>query len=595
MADLASPDTIPSALDLAARDFAGHLAYLDYSGDGQRTVTWSELSHLAREAAAGLIADGLGRADRVAICCENSIDWIVGYMATTYAGAVGVLVYYDLKPEEIRRQVTWAQCRYLMASRSVLEKLDPGIDGVENVVVLKSEGLQGATALADLSAKATTSSRDELARRGPAANDLAAIIYTSGTTSGAKGVMLTHDNLISNARGAKQAIRFSSKDSTLLVLPLHHAMPFLAAIVLVALVGAPVVIENDLRRIRDRLQEHQPTVFFGVPALFEILYRGILTRAEAEGRLAALRRAQRIVRVVKQLTGLNLGPLIFRPIHKALGGRMRFLMSGGAALNPATARDFFSLGLPLLQGWGMTEASPVVSLQRFSPWRFRFTRYYEQHIGSVGQPIAGVELKLADLPEKGLRVADQGEGEVLVRGPGVFHGYWNAEDQTNEAKRDGWLLTGDLGRIEKDGSIYLTGRSKYIIVLDSGEKVHPEELEEKLSQSDLIEDVCIVGRQQRGRTQVTAVLYPNIEETARRCAADGLPVTEPALRDLVTQDVARICKEAAAYKRVGLIEFSDQPLPKTALRKVARGQISEDYQFSFSRWLESAETPDGAP
>ncbi len=594
MGDPARPLTIPDALDLAAREFGSNLAYVEGSGTTRRSLTWRELSLLAKDSAAGLVAGGLIRGDHVAICCENSIDWVVGFMAATYAGAVGVLVYYDLTPEEIRRQVTWAECRYLFASRSVLEKLETGIDGVERTILLKRNGWQGVTTLADLSAAANASNRSELDDRGPATHDLATIIYTSGTTSGAKGVMLTHENLISNALGAREAIRFSTKDSTLLVLPLHHAMPFLAAVVLVALVGAPVVIENDLRRIRDRLQEYKPTVFFGVPALFEVVYRGILSRAEADGRLQALRRAQRLAGLVKRLTGVNLGPLLFRSIHKALGGRMRFLMSGGAALNPATARDFFSLGLPLLQGWGMTEASPIVSLQRFWPWRFRLTRYYERHIGSVGQPIDGVEVRLNDLPETGVSAAEPGEGEMLVRGPGVFSGYWNADDQTEAAIQDGWLHTGDLGRIEKDGAIYLTGRSKYIIVLDSGEKIHPEELEEKLTQSKLIEDVCIVGRHRRERIQVTAVLYPSVEETRRRCSAEGISVLEAEIRELINQDIARLSKEMAGYKRVALIELSDQPLPKTPLRKVARGQIAEDYKFSLDRWLDSAQSDSGS-
>lgn len=583
---------MPDAFDRAAREFANNLAYIEGGGTTQRSVTWGELSLRARDSAAGLLAGGLSRGDRVAICCENSIDWVVGFMAATYARAVAVLVYYDLKPEEIRRQVAWAECRYLFASTSVLEKLEPGIDGLERIILLESEGRPGAVALTDLSEVATALNRSELEQHRPAPHDLATIIYTSGTTSGAKGVMLTHENLLSNALGARDAIRFSAKDSTLLVLPLHHAMPFVAAVVLVALVGAPVVIENDLRRIRDRLQEYRPTVFFGVPALFDIIYRGILARAEAEGRLRSLQRAQRLSRILKRLTGVNLGPLLFRPIHKALGGRMRFLMSGGAALNPETARHFFSLGLPLLQGWGMTEASPIVSLQRFWPWRFRLTRYYENHVGSVGQPISGVEVQLADVPEIGMRVVDQGEGEVLVRGPGVFSGYWNAEDQTKQAVQDGWLHTGDLGRIEKDGTIYLTGRSKYIIVLESGEKVHPEELEEKLTQSDLIEDVCIVGRHHRERTQVAAVLYLNVEETRRRCAAERVSVSESEIRELISGDVARLCKELAAYKRVALIELSDQPLPKTPLRKVARGQIAEDYEFSIDSWLQSVDSAD---
>jgi long-chain acyl-CoA synthetase len=270
-------------------------------------------------------------------------------------------------------------------------------------------------------------------------------------------------------------------------------------------------------------------------------------------------------------------------VHRALGGRLRFLVSGGAALKPATANDFFSLGLPLLQGWGMTEAGPVICLQRFSAARFRYSRYYEKHLGSVGPPLPGVELRLVDAPEKDIYVEASGEGEVLVRGANVFQGYWQAEDATSAALQDGWLRTGDLGHFDRDGNVYLTGRSKYVIVLDSGEKVHPDELEERLSESDLIGDVCVVERKGRDRTQVAAVIYPQPE--AVNALAAGLD--EEALRRLITAEVERAGRQLAAYKRISRIELTDTPLAKTALRKVARGQVAEAYDFDFSRWLAS--------
>jgi long-chain acyl-CoA synthetase len=365
---------------------------------------------------------------------------------------------------------------------------------------------------------------------------------------------------------------------------MHHAMPFLAALVLPPLVGAHFVIENDLRRIRDRLQEHRPTIFFGVPALYEVVYRNILARAEAEGRLHTLQRLQKYLGLIKRLTGVNLAPLVFRSVGKALGGRLRFLVSGGAALNPQTQRDFASLGLPLIQGWGMTEASPVVAVQRFNKRRFQLTNYYEKRTGSVGLAIPGVEVRLIDVPEKGIKVSEGGEGEVLVRGPNVFMGYWQAPEETEAALDNGWLRTGDLGRIDREGNIYLTGRSKYIIVLESGEKVHPDELENVFAQSPLIADVCVTGRPSddgRNRTLVTAIVYPNPEAAHDRL---GEKLDEAALLKLVEEDIALSSRQLAAYKRVTRIELATDPLPKTALQKVARGRIEAGYGFDFAAW-----------
>ena len=576
--------TIPVALQRAAARYQGRVAYFD----GADRPGWGELYSRASRAAAGLRSFGLRPGDRAAICAENSIEWIVAYHAVLLAGGVGVLVYYDLKAPEIRHQVTWPESRFLLASPSVLQKLPGGVPGVEKVIVI-GEGQDapaGALTLAGLAAaSAGADDTESFERAAVAPDDLAAIIYTSGTTGGAKGVMLSHRNFLANGRSVVEAFGFNDDDSALLVLPLHHAMPFLAAVILPLLTGAQFFFENDLRRVRDRLQQYRPTVFFGVPALYDVVYRNVLARAESEGRLPTLQAWQRRLGAVKRLTGVNLGPLVFKQVHGALGGRLRMLFSGGAALSPRTAESFFSLGLPLLQGWGMTEASPVIAVQRFSARRFRYTRYYERRIGSVGPPVPDVEVRLIDVPEKDIVVAVQGEGEVIVRGENIFQGYWRSEEATREAKRDGWLHTGDLARIDREGHIYLTGRSKYVIVLESGEKVHPDELEDKLRESELLQDVCIVGRRQRDKTQVTAIVYPGAE-AAERLAA-GANLGPDLVQRLVSAEVDRLSRELAAYKRVSRIELSDTPLPKTALQKVARGAIEEGYEFSIERWAAS--------
>ena len=580
-------DTLPEALNAAARRFGARLAY----AEGSRRVTWNQLVERVDDVAAGLASLGLQPGDRVAICAENGIDWITACHAIARAGAVGVLVYYELQRREIEEQVRRPQCRALFASPDVIDKLEGGIEGVEHTIVLGERAPEATKSLDGLAALATPDSRAKLAARMPEPNDTAVIVYTSGTTGGAKGVVLSHRNLVSNASAAIEALDLGEDDSSLLVLPLHHAMPLIAAVVLPPLIGAHFAIENDLRRIRDRLQEFRPTIFFGVPALYELIYRNVLARAEAEGRLKTLQRVQRIAGLIKRLTGVNLAPYAFRSVSRALGGRLKFLVSGGAAVNPQTVLDFSSLGLLLLQGWGMTEASPVIAVQRYSRRRFLYTNYYEHHAGSVGPPLPGIEVRLVDVPEKGITVAEAGEGEVLVRGANVFQGYWQAEEATREAMDDGWLRTGDLGRIDGERNIYLTGRSKYVIVLESGEKVHPDELEAVLAQSDLLQDVCITGRElpdgRTTRTHVTAVVYASVEVAQSRSS----DLDTATLYKLVDAEIDALCKQLAAYKRVTRIELTDTPLPKTALRKVARGSLRESYEFDYEVWV--AATLDG--
>lgn len=603
MAEDERPLTLPAALARAAARWGGRPAYVSAGRGERRSVTWSEVCGQANDFAAGLVALGLNPGDRVAICTENSIEWITACHGTSIAGGVIVPIYHELKQQEIGEQVRRPECRFVVASDSTLSKIPDRSPGLEKIIVAGESRREprggflrrhpAETMLFEaVPALATSESRQALASRAPQPEDLAAIMFTSGTTGGAKGVMLSHRNFLSNGHSVLGAIDIDEGDSVLLVLPLHHAMPFMAAVVLVCLVGARVVMENDVRRVRDRLAEERPTIFFGVPALYDIMYRNVLARAEAEGRRETLHQWQKRAIAVKNRTGVNIGAVVFRQVHSALGGKLRFLVSGGAALNPATARNFFSLGLPLLQGWGLTEAAPVVAVQRFSGRRFRLTRYYEEHVGSVGPAVPGVEVRLVDVPEKDIHVGLQNEGEVIVRGENVFQGYWRAEEQSRAAMIGEWLRTGDVGRIDGDGNIYLTGRSKYIIVLDSGEKVHPDEVEEKLTESAALEDICVIGRKARDKTQVAVVVYPNVEATLALLTKEGLEPSEEAVRRVVGGEVERLSRELAAYKRAGLVLIADEPLPKTPLQKVAREQLAEEYKFSFQRWRESqSESP----
>jgi long-chain acyl-CoA synthetase len=386
---------------------------------------------------------------------------------------------------------------------------------------------------------------------------------------------------------ARATVQFDEKDRFVLVLPLHHAFPFLLLLASTT-VGGELTFENDLLRVRDRLIETKPTLFLGVPALFDQMYRTIVRRAESEGRLEMFQRGLRAVDTIKRRTGVNLGRFLFREVHQQLGGHLRFALSGGAALNPEVARSFYRLGLPVLQGWGLTEAGPAVTFQRWLPRRFFFSNYYEERAGSVGEPLEGVEVQLIDVPEKEIYVHLHGEGELVVRGPNVFAGYWEAPEETSAAKAGEWLRTGDLGRIDEEGNIWITGRSKYVIVLDSGEKVVPDELEERFSESDLLEDVCVVARRNRNKTQVGAIIYPNLAEAKRRIEERGEPVTEDSVRRAVQAEIDAFARELAPYKRVSELLLTDTPLPKTPLLKVARGRMQESYSFDVNRWEETA-------
>ncbi|MCH8065928.1 MAG: AMP-binding protein [Chloroflexi bacterium] len=599
-----TPLTIPEMFASARARFGEQVGYQQKVRGEWETLTYEETWRQARDFAAGLVALGLEKGDRVAVMCENGLPWVVGMYGLYMAGGVIVPLYVELTSVEAEELIDRAGARIIIASAKPLERLGDSLGNVEHVIVVGEtdaregqsprflrRGRPSVLPFDQCAAQATEQSRAALEERRTVPDDLASIMFTSGTTGGMKGVMLTHKNLMANVESTRRCVQAEEKDRLLLVLPIHHAFPFTMLHTSTA-VGAELTFENDLLRVRDRMQEVKPTIFLGVPALFEQMYRTILRRAESEGRMELFQRGLRVVDVAKRRTGVNLGRLVFREIHQLLGGQLRIIFCGGAALKPETARAFFRLGLPLLQGWGLTEAAPAVAAQRVNTRKFLFSNYFEEQVGTVGQPLDGVEVKLIDVPEKEIYVHLHGEGELVVRGPNVFAGYWQAPEETNAAMAGEWLRTGDLGRIDSEGNIWITGRSKYIIVLDSGEKVVPDELEGRYGQSALLEDVCVVPRRNRNKTQVGMIVYPSLEEAQARL--DG-EMSEAAVRKLVQEEVDSIARDLAAYKRIGELMLSDTPLPKTALQDIARGQVAETYSFDVETWQQQAPAPPAQP
>jgi long-chain acyl-CoA synthetase len=601
--------TIPDLLEQSARRWPRKVAFQVKAGRDFRRLSFAELQQRAAEFGAALIALGLRPGDRVAIICENGLEWVVAYLGLVMAGGVGMPLYTELKGAEVGSLIHQAEARFAVVSAGVMARLREHLRGPK-IIVVGEEGLsqrddhaapagfwpwqQRSEVLGfeEALGRATEESRLALGGIHVAPDDLASLVYTSGTTGGMKGVMLTHRNFTANVNSIYGTIPFSERDSLLLVLPYHHAYPFTVGLLSPIAYGATVILENNLLRIADRMGEVHPTTFVGVPALYDLMYRAIIGRLQAEGRRELFERGLRLVDAVKRRTGVSIGRAVFRELHGRLGGRLRLIASGGAALNPTTARNFLRLGLPVIQGWGLTEAAPVCSGQRLWLRRFYTTHYYERHASSVGPPLPGVEVALIDVPEKEIYVHLHDEGELVVKGENVSPGYWRSEAATRAARAGDWLRTGDLGRIDEEGNIYITGRCKYVIVLESGEKVHPDELEEKLGQSPLIEDICVVGRKERDKTQVCAVVYPSYAEAEQRAQAQGLSLDRDSLQSLVAAEVETHATDLAPYKRVSRIILTDAPLPKTgALRKVAREQMSDDYSFDVKRWAEQAQQP----
>ncbi len=593
------PTTFSELLEFCRKAWGDKIAFQEKHRREWRRHSHNDMYRRSYELASGFAALGIEPGDRVAMIVENGYDWICAYYGIVLAGGVGVPIYYDLKASEIAEMVRHADPKLAVVSGKALPKIESAISGLKTLIVVGEDkrardaapsGLsrteQPVTmTLDDVIARGTAESRARVIAHVVRPDDLASIVFTSGTSGGQKGVMLTHRNFMANLAQIRRSIPFGERDRLVIVLPLHHAFPFTVTVAVAPAVGGEVTFENDLRRIRDRMAEVKPTLFLGVPALFEVMYRNILVSIEAQGKLENFQKGLRIVEATKQRTGINIGRIVFRELHKRLGGSLRFMVSGGAALNPQVTRDFAALGVCIIQGWGLSEAAPVLSAMRWNPRKFYMSNYYEERVGSIGQAIEGVEVGLIDVPEKELYVHLHGEGELVAKGDNVTPGYWRSVEESEEIKVGEWLRTGDIGRIDDDGTIWITGRSKFVIVLDSGEKVHPDEVEEKLELSPVVQDIVVQGRKLRGKTQIVAVVYPNRDGILAELG--DTPLTADAVREIVADGIREQERDVASFKRILEFMLTDEPLPRTPIRKIMRGHIRDSYGFDLERWVQT--------
>jgi long-chain acyl-CoA synthetase len=523
-------------VDLAERE--DHAVALQrFESGGLTRITYRELLRRANVCAARLHEMGVVPGDRVAIGGRNHPDWAIAFFGIMRAGATAVPVDKDYDALRLTR--------VLQASRSKVALFDEHVTNydlascprVELHVVTEAD-LAGTVGPFD----APTVDADSLA----------SILYTSGTTGDPKGVMLTHRNFTSLVAALAPLFRLDHRDRLLSVLPLHHTFEFTCGLLLPLSRGARVIYLDEVNsdRLAEGLKEGRATALVGVPALWEALERRILNRVAERGEATdrIFQALLRLNRNVGRKSGIDLGRVFFAPVHQELGGHLRTLISGAAALPSATYDTFSGLGLHLAEGYGLTEASPVLSVAKAGVGK---------RAGSVGKPVPGVELKLKD-------ANDNGVGEIIARGPNVMRGYADNETATNEVLQEGWLHTGDLGHFDRKGRLRIVGRSKEVIISTSGENVYPDDVETQLGKPKYIKELSIVGVPDQHSGELVACLaVPESDEkldrgvlhtralASLREAIDTLPRhTRPALVFLVNYDLPRTSTKKIQRKEV---------------------------------------------
>ncbi len=544
------PKTLPrhrslvDMLERAADRYGAQVAMIARRPSGEQTqTTYRELRDRAHRAALLLATRGIKPGDRVLLIGENSPDWVLGYFAILCAGAIAVPLDQLISVEELAPICKIAAPAAVLRSSAVHKRLGSALgDAHPKLIELD---------LAELSRPFILRGAAKTPLAPPERKALASIVFTSGSTGAPKGVMLSHGNFAAEVAMLSRVFSLGADDVVLSLLPLHHAFEFTCGMLLPLASGATIVypLEVDAKTLSRTLADVRPTALIGVPAVWEAVHRRIVDEVESRGPFfhAAFDNLRDLNRRLDANSGLNFGSIVFRQVHSALGGRLRLAVSGGSALPHRVAEFFNDIGIPLLEGYGLTEAAPVLSVARpDEPLR----------VGAVGRPLNGVEIKL--MPATG------SIGEIVAHGPNVMQGYYRNEAATAEVLRDGWLHTGDLGRLDDDGRLYIVGRAKEVIVDSGGNNIYIEELEEIYGRSEYVKEMAVVGLKVGQGEQVAALVVPAYARGESRRAVE----------DRLRTDFDKVARELSAHKRIRILRFTDAEMPRTRTRKIKRADVA---------------------
>jgi long-chain acyl-CoA synthetase len=514
---------------------------------------------MAERVAALLRERGIGVGDKVMLLSENRPEWGVTYFGILKAGAVVVPVDWQSTADEVQNLIRWAHAKAIVLSDKVRERLSAFSTDDFGAPIIRFPDL--------LQVEPKVSPAALVHHAKP--DDLASLIFTSGTTGRPKGVMLSHRNFASLLSKLAGVFDIDRHDGLLSVLPLHHTFEFTAGLLMPLMRGAQMTYLEDINAdaLTDAFDTGNITGMVGVPALWQMLHRRVEKSVAERGpwfkRLFDLlievnrHLRDRMPPALDSLTVLNWGKLLFWPVHQKFGGRLRLLISGGSALPTETMKALRGLGFNLFEGYGLTEAAPVLTVNRPG------TRLL---VGTVGEPLPGVDVRI-DNPDI------RGVGEIVASGPNVMLGYYENQAATKEViDGDGWLHTGDLGRFDDDGRLYIVGRKKEMILGPSGENVYPDELEELYRDSPYVKELSIVGLPAEGGGETVAMmLVPEYEPT-------GEELPRETIRERVNEHIKNVSVKLPLYKRVKVAHLTDIELPKTATRKVKRKLVVEEMQ-----------------
>ena len=494
---------------------------------------------------------------RIAVISENRYEWGIVYLAVVTGTGIIVPLDKSLPENEIESLIIRSEVEAIVYSKKYDEIMNK-IKKYNNTNIKyfismdlekKEKDIYSEYELIKQGRELLEAGNTEFLDAKIDAEKMSIMLFTSGTTAMSKAVMLSHKNICANLMDITSVIRIDENDRFLSFLPLHHTFECTTGFLYPLSRGSSIAFCEGIRHIAENLKEYQATVMVSVPVLFEAMYKKVMKTIEKKGKLKTVQKGIKISQFLLKF-GIDIRKKLFKEIHDTLGGKIRVFVAGGAALDPEAEKGFNQLGFTMYQGYGLTESSPVIAAED--------DKY--QRLGSIGKAFPSLDVKIVDPNEEGI-------GELLAKGPSIMLGYYNNEEATKETLEDGWLHTGDLARIDKDGFIFISGRKKFVIVLKNGKNIYPEEIETLINKIEGIKESFVYGRpEDDGDYKICAKIVYDEE-----IVEDVFGTKNPdELKEKIWQEVKKINKTMPAYKYVRDIIVTNKELIKTTTQKVKR-------------------------
>ena len=545
----------------SAKTYANNIAFIVKHQEGKNktyeNITYKMLLEQINALGTKLYSMGF-KNKRIAILGRNRYEWALGHLTSLLGGIVSIPLDEDLQIDELESSLMRSKADAIYFDEEYIEKIEEiknrnNTNVKEYICMSKLAGYKDINTLKEEGQKLLEEGNKEYISAKIDENAMNILLFTSGTTSKSKAVMLSQKNIASNVYAMQRVEDIRSTDSNLAFLPMHHIFGSTCLIVMLAC-GARTSFPDGLRYVAQNLKEYEVSVFVGVPLLVEAIYNKVVKEIDKQGKTKLIKNAIRVSNFLLKFH-IDIRRKLFKQLIDQLGGKMRFVISGGAPLDPKIQKGFIDLGINVAQGYGLTETSPVIAAENM----------YKSRTGSIGVPMENVTVEIVNKDDNGI-------GELRAKGPNVMLGYYENEEETNKVLKDGWFYTGDLGYIDKDGFIFITGRQKNMIVLKNGKKIFPEEIETLVNRIDLIDECMVFGMPDevdKNDVKLSVKVVYNKDEVKQKYGDISFDEIRNIIWDRIKNEVNTTVPR---YKHIMNMILTDKELIKTTTKKVKRNE-----------------------